>query len=115
MIELDQLATHLFELYHSDLLQCLCMNDLNFTQALYKHELFNYEVYYKLHSMTTVSDKASFFLEHAIRPGLNYEKFRKLLSAMKESSQDNVIDLAYQLQLQLIFLRNCDAGNVQGT
>ena len=115
MAELDQLAICLFERYNTGLMQSLCMNDPNFMQTLYKHELLDDEVYHKLQSMTTVLDKSSFFLEHAIAPGLNYEKLQKLLSAMRESSHDSIIDLAYELQLQLIFLQKSNAGNVQST
>ena len=115
MAELDKLATDLFERYHSGLMQSLHMNDPNFIQILYKYKLLNDDMKDVLHSMTTVSEKASFFLEHALRPGLNYKRFQKLLSAMKQSSHDKVIDMAYELQLQLIFLRNSNSGNVQST
>ena len=115
MTELNQLATRLFVRYYSGLLRSLHMNDQNFIQTLYKYKLLNDDIKEILHSMATTSDKASFFLEHVIRPGLNYEKFQKLLSAMKESSHDKVIDLAYELQLQLIFLQKSNAENVQST
>ena len=115
MTELNQLATRLFVRYYSGFLQSLHMNDQNFIQTLYKHKLLNDDIKDILHSMTKALDKASFFLEHAIRPRLNYEKFQKLLCAMKESSHDKVIDLAYELQLQLIFLQNSNAGDVQST
>ena len=112
MTKLDQLATHLFESYYSDLLRFLYMNDDNFILTLQKHELLNDDVQDALHSMSTTSEKASYFLENVMKPGINYEKFQKLLSAMK-SSHDNVIDFAYRLQLQLIFLRNNNTSNVQ--
>ena len=115
MAELDKLATDLFERYHSGLLQSLHMNDPNFIQTLYKHKLLDHDIEDELHSMTKTLDKASFFLDHAIRPGLNYEKFQKLISAMKKSSHDNVVDLAYEVQLQFIFLQNSDARKVQST
>ena len=113
MADLNKLATDLFECYHSGLLRSLYMNDPIFIQTLYEHKLLDDDIEDKLHSMTTVLDKSSFFLEHAIRPGLNYEKFQKLLWIMKRSGHDNVIDFAYQLQLQLILLRNNNTGNVQ--
>ena len=115
MAELDKLATDLFKRYYSGLLQSLHMTDTNFIQTLYKHKLLDHDMKDDLHSMTKTLDKASYFLEHAITPGLNYEKFKKLISAMKESSHDNVVDLAYEVQLQFIFLRNSDARNVQST
>ena len=105
MSELDQLAAHLFYRYEPALLQSLHMNDLTFTQALFKYKLCNEEMKHTLHSMTTLSDKASFFLEHAMKPGINSKRFRNLLLAMKESSHDNVVDLAYEVQLHLVLLQ----------
>ena len=113
MTELDQLATHLFECYYSDLLRFLYMNDVNFILALHKHELLNGDVQNALLSVSTTSEKASYFLENVMKPGINYEKFRKLLSAMKNSIHNNVIDLAYQLQLQLILLQNNNTEKVK--
>ena len=115
MTELDQLVTCFFESYYSDLVRFLYMDDANFILTLQKHELLNDDIQDALHSMSKTLEKASYFLENVMKPEINYEKFQKLLSAMKKSSHDNVIDFAYRLQLQLILLRNNITGNVQST
>ena len=112
MDKLDQLVAHLFQYYYQALVHILPMDDPNFIQVLLEHGLLNDGVKHEIYSMITVSDKASIFLEHLKRPGINYIKFKKLLLAMKETSYDQVVDLAYELQLKHIILRK-NAENVQ--
>ena len=61
--------------------------------------------------MTKSIEKVSYFIDNLIKPGLDNKKIFKLLTAMKNSDDENVKDLAYELQVKLL-LKNLSSKHL---
>lgn len=111
MMAEQSISCWLFEHYYSALMRTLPMNNL-FISKLCKHDLLPQNIKCTIKCMHRRLDRATYFLDNAIKPELDDQKILKLLAAMKESGYDNVKEFAYELQLHL-FLN--DTGSLQTT
>ena len=98
----EDFTSNLFASYYSSLMQVLPISDPNFIEILCRCELLTKNVKLDLQTMTKSKEKASHFLDCSIKPGLDDEKFFKLLNAMKTSDNETVKDLSYELQVKLL-------------
>ena len=98
----EKFVSKVFTSYYSSLMQVLPMSDLNFIETLCRCKLLTENVKLDLQTMTKSTEKASYFLDNSIKPGLDDKKFLKLLTAMKNSDHETVKDLAYELQVKLL-------------
>ena len=83
-------------------MQVLPMSNPNFIEILCRYELLTKNVKLDLQTMTKSTEKASYFLDCSIKPGLDDKKFLELLNAMKTSDDETVKDLSYELQVKLL-------------
>ena len=80
------------------------MKDITFLGALKEKNLLPDNVKNSLEQFSNPSERSSYFLENVIKEGLDRDDdtcFTNLLDAMKESSYDNVQDLALEIQNKL--------------
>ena len=95
-------VTELFEHYHTALVFSLPMQDDKFLDDLCNHGLILEQFKHKLKSLTRCNERASYFLDHKIKPGLasgDNTNFIKLITIMK-NCHDSVKDLAEQIGRQ---------------
>ena len=98
-------ATELFEHYHKTLAYLLPINDVTFMDGLLEHDLLSGDLKIKLESLSVHNQRASYFLNNVIKPGLavgNNKSFVSLLSIMKCSKHDNVKELAKEIEHELV-------------
>ena len=107
----ETFASKLITSNYSSLMQVLPMSDPNFVEILCRCELLTNNVKLDLQPMTKSIEKASYFLHNSIKPGLDGEKIFKLLTAMKNSDDETVKDLAYELQVKLL-LKNLSSKHL---
>ena len=88
-------------LNHVDkLVKCLPMDDTHFITKLSSQQLLPGDTESKIEALSTQAKKASYFLNHVIKPALNIDDtsgFRKLLSVMQECDYDHVKKLSSQI------------------
>ena len=97
-------ARNLFEQYNQGLIFSLPMKDIAFLEALKRRNVLSDNVRNSLEQFSNASEKSSYFLEKVIKEGFDGGDdscFTNLLAAMKESSYDNVKDLALEIQNKL--------------
>ena len=108
----ETFASKLITSNYSSLMQVLPMSDPNFVEILCRCELLTKNVKLDLQTMTKSIEKASYFLDNLLKPGLDDEKiFKLLLTAMKSSDDETVKDLAYDLQVKLL-LKNLSSKHL---
>ena len=78
--------------YFVDLLELLPMNDAMFRGKLYSAGLFPNNLREEVQSKTTAAEKVEYFLHYGIKN--NTESFNKLLTIMKDYTDDNLKKLA---------------------
>jgi len=91
----------LFEDHYKILIFLLPMKDATFVTDLMKQNLITVNIKSKLDSLAKSTEKASYFLDNVIKPGLavvDSTCFVKLLSVMKNCNHDTVKDLAEQIE-----------------
>ena len=111
-------AKELFEYYNQGLLACLPMKDVTFLDVLERKKLLPDKVRNSLKQMDKTTEKSSYFLEKIIKTGFDNgddSHFIYLLAAMTESSNDNVKDLAIEIQNKLGMDSTQDYNTVQGS
>ena len=97
-------ARKLFEQYNQGLIACLPIKNIAFLEALKGKNILPDNVRNSLEQLCNTLEKSSYFLEKVIKEGFDRGDdscFTKLLAAMKESSYDNVKDLALEIQNKL--------------
>ena len=86
-----------FQQFYSKLVKTLPMNDVVFTAELYSRDLFPDDLKEHVESLTTSAKKASYFLDHVIKPSVISgvgSSFDELLHVMEDSEYQSVKDLA---------------------
>ena len=93
-----------YENYIDKLVKCLPMDDTVFTATLTKHKLLPGNTKSQLTAQPTQADKASYFLDHVIKPALDIDdtsSFNKLLSIMEQCGYDHVEKLACKIKSEI--------------
>ena len=97
-------ARKVFEQYNQGLIACLPMKNIAFLEALKGKNVLSDTLRNSLEQFSNTSERSSYFLENVIKEGFDRGDdscFTILLAAMKESSYDNVKDLALEIQNKL--------------
>ena len=95
-------ASELFENYYIALIYLLPMKDASFVDDLLKYDLLPGDLKIRLASLTMNNQRASYFLDNVIKPGLavgNSRCFVNLLTVIKE--HDNCKELAKKIENEL--------------
>ena len=102
-----------FEKYTEKLVRCLPMDDTFFITKLSHHKLLPGDTRNHLKNASTQPAKASYFLDHVIKPALdvdNTSSFNNLLSVMDQCEYDHVIQLASKIKSE-IKMSDSEPGN----
>ena len=94
----------IFERYNQGLMVYLPMKNVAFLEALKEQNILSDDLRNSLEQFANASERSSYFLENVIKEGFNRGDdscFTNLLAAMKESSYDDVKDLALEIQNKL--------------
>ena len=86
--------------YIDKLVKCLPMDDILFITKLSTQQLLPGDTEDKIKALSTPANKASYFLNHVIKPALDIDDtsgFRKLLSVMQECDYEHVKKLSSQI------------------
>ena len=100
-------ALDIYNDFNDNLVQKLPMDDACFLAALTKENLFPGDLKDKVKSQSTTKDKASYFLDNAIKPcsgdgdDVDIEPFLKLLKVMKKFNSDALKKLATKIWTKL--------------
>ena len=103
-------VTELFEYYYTILVSSLPMQDAKFLDDLCNHGLICEQFKDELKSLTQCNERASYFLDHKIKPGLatgDTANLFTLFAVMKNCSRDDVKDLAKQIKGDCIIIDKC--------
>ena len=106
-----KLATELFEQYYKALIYSLPMKDATFMDELLENDLLTGDLKIKLESFVVHNQRASYFLDYVIKPGVavgNSRCFVNLLTIMKSSKHDNVKELAKEIENELAVDIKCE-------
>ena len=86
------------------LVKCLPMDDTHFTTKLSAQQLLPGDTENKIKPLSTQADKASYFLNHVIKPALDINEtssFDKLLSIMQNCDYIHVEKLAVTIKCEI--------------
>ena len=100
-------VTELFEHYYASLVSSLPMQDTKFLDDLCNHALISEQFRDELKSLMQRNERASYFLDHNVKPGLttgDTSNLFTLFAVMKNCSSDDVKDLAEQIKGECIFI-----------
>ena len=95
------MSTKVFQQFYSKLVKTLPMNDAIFTAELYSCGLFPDDVKEHVESLATSAKKASYFLDHVIKPSVTSgvgSSFDELVNVMEDSDYHNVKELARSIK-----------------
>jgi len=90
--------------FYGKLVQVLPVEDASFIAELYSQNLLPGDTKAKIHSLSTRSEKASFFLDHNIGPKVgigSIDSLYKLLDVMENFEDDYMKELARDIQIKL--------------
>ena len=93
--------SRVFQQFYSKLVKTLPMNDVIFIAELYSRDLFPDDVKEHVESLTTSAKKASYFLDHVIKPNVTSSSgnmFVELLKVMEDSDYQNVKELTKSIR-----------------
>ena len=76
------MSTKVFQKFYSKLVKTLPMNDVIFIAELYSRDLLSNDLKEHIESLSTSARKASYFLDHVIKPSVT-SSFDKLLNVME--------------------------------
>jgi len=80
------------------------MDDILFTAKLSKQDLLPGNTSIRIEAMPTQPHKASYFLDHVIKPALEIDhvsSFNSLISVMEHCGYDHVEKLAHEIKSQI--------------
>ena len=86
------------------LVKCLPMDDTHFTTKLSAQKLLPGDTENKIKTLSTQADKASYFLNHVIKPALDINEtsdFDELLSIMQNCDYKHVQKLAETIKFEI--------------
>ena len=89
--------------------RCLPMDDTLFIAKLSAQHLLPGDTHAKVKAISSQSEKASYFLDHVIKPALDIDDtsdFEKLLSVMQDSGYNHVKNLSCKIRSNLDDLSN---------
>ena len=95
---------HAYEKYAITLIECLPMDDTVFTAMLPKYGLLAGDTSDYLKALPTQGSKASYFLDHVIKPALDIgdtSSFDSLLSVMEQCGYAHVEKLACKIKSEV--------------
>ena len=90
--------------FYTKLITVLPMEDATFMAELFHHNLLPGNLKALVNSQATVADKATYFLDHKIKPDVSigdYTSFDKLLNVMKNWESDSLRKLAGEIKIKL--------------
>lgn len=90
-----------YDSYTERLIKCLPMDDALFIAKLSAQELIPGDTDSKIKALPTQAEKASYFLNHVIKPALDIgytAEFNKLLSVMQDCGYTHVKNLSCEIQ-----------------
>ena len=93
-----------YEKYAKALIECLPMDDTVLIAKLSKYGLLAGDTSDHLKALPTQGSKASYFLDHVIKPALDIDDtsgFDDLLSVMEHCGYDHVEKLAYKIKSEI--------------
>ena len=97
-------TSEVFTEHYAELVATLPMDDSRFVAKLFIYKLLPGNLKQRIEEKQTVEDKATFFLDHAIKPGVsvdNSESFSKLLELMGKSGNITLKTLANKIKTAL--------------
>ena len=97
-------TSEVFQHFFPQLVNILPMNDVTFTAQLFSSKLLPGNVKDQVKSQTTQADKATYFLDHVIKPSVTSgvgSSFNKFLKVMEDSEYDDVKQLSKQIRSRL--------------
>ena len=106
-------TSEVFKKFYVQLVKKLPMNDTLFTAELFANDLLPGDQKERVESLPTKSDKASYFLDHVIKPSVTSDdgsSFDKLLNVMEDSDHQGVKELAKLIRTSLRKRSNSDNG-----
>lgn len=104
---------NVYQKYFRDLIQSLPMDDSLFIAMLSGYGLLPGDTESKINAKETQVEKASYFINHVIRPSLNIGNRvypDKLLVAMTESGYEHVKELAHQIKSETSVPAHSNSG-----
>ena len=98
--------THMeaYDNYVEKLMKCLPMDDTHFIIKLSTQKLLPGNTQNKIETLSTQADKASYFLNHIIKPALEISEtctFHKLLSVMEDCGYVYVENLSHKIKSEI--------------
>lgn len=93
-----------YEKYAEKLIKLLPMDDALFIAKLSDHKLLTGNISNQLKALPTQLAKASYFLDHVIKPALvtgDTSSFDNLVSVMRHCGYDHVEKLAYKIEFEI--------------
>ena len=96
-----QTLKQVFQDYYPKLVEILPMNDATFIAELVPHGLLPGDLKHQLEAQNTSKDKATHFLDNAIKPSINIDddsNLTKLLSVMAGGDFQSVRNLSKQIK-----------------
>ena len=106
-------ASEMFKKFYVQLVKNLPMNDSLFTAELFSNDLLPGNLKEHVESLPTKSEKASYFLDHVIKPSVTSDdgsSFDKLLNVMEDSDHQGVKELAKLIRTSLSKRSDSDNG-----
>ena len=100
----EESPERIFARYIEKLVRCLPMDDALFIAKLHSYGLFPGDISYKVNVLLTQAERASYFLNHVIKPALDIgepSSFHNLLSVMEQCGYTHVEKLAYTIKSQM--------------
>ena len=100
------------------LVKCLPMDDTHFITKLSAQQLLPGDTDSNIKAMSTQAKKASYFLDHVIKPALDIDEisgFDKLLSVMRTCGYNHVEKLAQIIESEIDKpdeMKSCTSGNI---
>ena len=104
-----------YEKYAKTLMECLPMDDIFFTTKLSNHDLLSEDTSDQLKTLPTPVAKASYFLDHVIKPTLDIGTtliFDNLLSVMEHCGFSHVKKLAHEIKSEIHTGNNIGSGMI---
>ena len=106
-------TSEVFKKFYVQLVKKLPINDTLFTAELFANDLLPGDHKEHVESLPTKSDKASYFLDHVIKPSVTSDdgsSFDKLLNVMEDSDHQGVKELTKLIRTSLRERSNSDNG-----
>jgi len=98
------MAEEVFQFFYVQLVKKLPMDDATFTAKLFSRGLLPGDCKDQVKSKATRADKATYFLDHVIKPSLEdtFVTFNKLLKVMEDSEYDDMKELVKLITIRLM-------------